>query len=109
MAPIVLITRLAALAEAVAELLDAQRHAAQAAEARAAAERLDVAARGAPRRSRVRLRASAPPLSSQGYPSPASAAHPAASSTRRARPQSRWPATGTPAAGTTPTRGASAS
>ena len=43
MAPIVLITRLAALAEAVAELRDAQQHAAQAAAARAAAEQLHAA------------------------------------------------------------------
>ena len=48
MTPIVLITRLAALAEAVAELRDTQQHAAQAAAARAAAERLYAAARPAP-------------------------------------------------------------
>jgi hypothetical protein len=48
MTPIVLITRLAALAEAVAELRDAQQHAAQAAAARAAAERLHAAAHPAP-------------------------------------------------------------
>ena len=48
MTSIVLITRLAALAEAVAELRDAQQHAAQAAAARAAAERLYAAARPAP-------------------------------------------------------------
>ena len=48
MAPIMLITRLAALAEAVAELRDAQQHAAQAAAARAAAGRLYAAARPAP-------------------------------------------------------------
>ena len=48
LAPIVLITKLAALAEAVAELRDAQQHAAQAAAARAAAERLYAAARPAP-------------------------------------------------------------
>ncbi len=45
--PIVFITRLAALAEAVAELREAQQHAAQAAAARAAAERLHAAARPA--------------------------------------------------------------
>ena len=45
MAQIVFITKLAALAEAVAELRDAQQHAAQAAAARAAAERLYAAAR----------------------------------------------------------------
>jgi hypothetical protein len=46
--PIVLITRLAALAEAVAELRESQQHAAQAAAARAAAERLHAATRPAP-------------------------------------------------------------
>ncbi|MGH3232758.1 MAG: relaxase/mobilization nuclease domain-containing protein, partial [Streptosporangiaceae bacterium] len=45
--PIVFITRLAALAEAVAELRESQRHAAQAGAARAAAERLYAAARSA--------------------------------------------------------------
>jgi hypothetical protein len=46
--PIVLITKLAALAEAVAELRESQRHAAQAAAARAAAEHLYAATRPAP-------------------------------------------------------------
>jgi hypothetical protein len=53
LAPIVLITRLAALAEAVAGLRESQRHAAQAAAARAAAERLYAAARPAPQVSTV--------------------------------------------------------
>ena len=48
MASIMLITRLAALAEAVAELRGTQQHAAQAAAARAAAERLYAAAGPAP-------------------------------------------------------------
>jgi len=48
-APLVLIVGLAALAEAVAELRDAQRHAAQAAAARASAEDLHTAARAAAR------------------------------------------------------------
>ena len=48
MAPIVLITRLAALAESVAELRESQQHAAQAAAAYAAAEQLHAAARPAP-------------------------------------------------------------
>jgi hypothetical protein len=48
MAPIVLITKLAALAEAVAELRESQQHATQAAAARTAAERLYTAARPAP-------------------------------------------------------------
>jgi hypothetical protein len=46
--PVVFITRLAALVEAVAELRESQRHAAQAGAARAAAERLYAAARPAP-------------------------------------------------------------
>jgi hypothetical protein len=46
--PIVLITKLATLAEAVAELRESQRHAAQAAAARVAAERLYAATRQAP-------------------------------------------------------------
>ncbi len=48
LAPTVLITRLAALAEAVAELRESQEHAAQADAARAAAERLHAATRPAP-------------------------------------------------------------
>jgi len=48
MTPIVLITRLGALAEAVAELRESRRHAAQAAAARAAAEQLHAAAHPAP-------------------------------------------------------------
>ncbi len=48
MAPIILITRLAALAEAVAELRESQQHAAQASAARAAAEQLHAAAHPAP-------------------------------------------------------------
>ena len=70
MTPIVLITRLAALAEAVAELRDAQRNAAQAAAARAAAERLYAAARPAPPPSHAQSRAPAPPPSSPGSLSP---------------------------------------
>ena len=46
--PLVLITRLAALAEAVAELRHAQQHATQAAAARTAAQRLHAAAGPAP-------------------------------------------------------------
>lgn len=46
--PIVLITKLAALVEAVAEMRESQRHAAQAAAARAAAEHLYAATRLAP-------------------------------------------------------------
>ena len=48
LSPIVFITRLAALAEAVAELRESQQHAAQAAAARVAAERLYTATRPGP-------------------------------------------------------------
>ena len=69
MTPIVLITKLAALAEAVAELRQSQQHAAQAAAALRAAERLHAAARPAPHRH-ARRHAPAPPPSSPGCPSP---------------------------------------
>jgi hypothetical protein len=59
LAQIALIARLAALADAVAELRDAQHHAAQAAAARRAAERLRAVARGTAAR-RTRERAQAP-------------------------------------------------
>ena len=68
MTPIVLITRLAALAEAVAELRDAQQHAAQAAAARTAAERLHVAAWSAPAAARV---STAAQLARLSFPQPA--------------------------------------
>ena len=73
MTPIVLITRLAALAEAVAELRDAQQHAAQAAAARAAAERLHAAAHPAPpAKPRPAQRAdTAAQLAGQSFPPPA--------------------------------------
>jgi hypothetical protein len=85
MTSIVLITRLAALAEAVAELRDAQRNAAQAAAAHAAAERLYAAAHPAPpAQPRPAQRAdtaaqlagqsfpqSAPPPATPGQPGPA--------------------------------------
>ena len=81
MTPIVLITRLAALAEAVAELRESQQHAAQAAAALRAAERLHAATRPAPPvQQRPALRASTaaqlaglsfPTLAAPGrYPSP---------------------------------------
>ena len=78
MAPIVLITRLAALAEAVAELRDAQQHAAQAAAARAAAEQLHAAARSAPpAQPRPAQRAStAAQLAGQSFPQSARPATP---------------------------------
>ena len=73
MTPIVLITRLAALAEAVAELRDAQQHAAQAAAARAAAVRLHAAAHPAPpAKPRPAQRAdTAAQLAGQSFPPPA--------------------------------------
>ena len=72
MAPIVLITRLAALAEAVAELRDAQQHAAQAAAARAAAERLYAAACPEPAPPHPAPHAStAAQLASLSFPKPA--------------------------------------
>ena len=79
MAPIVLITRLAALAEAVAELRESQQHAAQAAAARAAAERLYAAARPAPpAQPRPAQRAStAAQLAGLSFPQPARPAQPA--------------------------------
>jgi soluble lytic murein transglycosylase-like protein len=69
MAPIVLITRLAALAEAVAELRESQQHAAQA----AAAERLYAATRPAPApQQRSAPRAStAAQLAGLSFPQPA--------------------------------------
>jgi len=78
MAPIMLITRLAALAEAVAELRDAQQHAAQAAAAHTAAEQLHTAARPAPpAQLRPAQRAStAAQLAGQSFPQPARPATP---------------------------------
>jgi hypothetical protein len=80
MAPIVLITRLAALAEAVAELRESQQHAAQAAAAHAAAGQLYAAARPAPpARPRPAQRAStAAQLAGQSFPQPARPAAPPA-------------------------------
>ena len=71
--PIVLITRLAALAEAVADLRESQQRAAQAAAARAAAERLYAAARPAPpAQPRPARRAStAAHLAGLSFPQPA--------------------------------------
>ncbi len=102
MAPIMLITRLAALAEAVAELRDAQQHAAQAAAARAAAERLYAAARPAPpAQPRPAQRAStAAQLAGLSFPQSA----PPTSDTRTARSGSRRTATSATAATTQATR-----
>ena len=92
MAPIVLLTRLAALAEAVAELRDAQQHAAQAAAAHAAAEQLYAAARPVPpAQPRPAQRAStAAQLAGQSFPQPARPA------TRPATPGQPGPAPGAP-------------
>ena len=89
MTPIVLITRLAALAEAVAELRDAQRNAAQAAAARAAAERLYAAACPAPpaQPRPVQRANTAAQLAGQSFPTPA---------TRPATPGQPDPAPGGP-------------
>jgi hypothetical protein len=75
-AAIVLIIRLAALAEAVAELRDAQQRAAQAAAARAAAEQLHALACPAPAaRPPARHRApTAAQLAAQSFPAPAGSA-----------------------------------
>ena len=104
MAPIVLITKLAALAEAVAELRESQRHAAQAAAARAAAEHLYAATRPAPAPpSRSAPRASiAAQLAALSFP--ATTPRRPTARTRTARPRSGRPAAITQAITTTPTR-----
>ncbi len=72
MAPILLVTKLAALAEAIAELRESQQHAAQAAAALRAAERLRAAARPAPEPPRPDPRAStAAQLAGLSFPAPA--------------------------------------
>ena len=74
MAPIVLITRLAALAEAVAELRKSQQHAAQTAAARAAVEHLYAATCPAPpaqTRQRPRGPSTAAQLAGLSFPQPA--------------------------------------
>jgi MobA/VirD2-like, nuclease domain len=74
MTPLVLITKLAALAEAVAELRESRQHAAQAAAALRAAERLHAAARPAPAPPRPAPRAStAAQLAGLSFPTPARA------------------------------------
>ena len=98
MTPIVLITRLAALAEAVAEFRDTQQHAAQAAAARAAAEQLYAAARPAPpAQPRPAQHAStAAQLAGLSFPPSAPAA------TRPATPGQPGPAPGRPPPGRRP-------
>ena len=92
MAPIVLITRLAALAEAVAELRESQQHAAQAAAARAAAEQLYAAARLAPpaQPPSAQRAGTAAQLAGLSFPQPARPA------TRPATPGVPGPAPGRP-------------
>jgi hypothetical protein len=92
MAPIMLITRLAALAEAVAELRESQQRAAQAAAARAAAERLHAAARPAPpaQPHPAQRAGTAAELAGQSFPQPARPA------TRPATPGQPGPAPGRP-------------
>ena len=70
--PLILITRLVALAEAVAELRNVQQHAAQAAAARTAAQRLHAAAGLAPATPQpANLRArTAAQLAAQSFPQP---------------------------------------
>jgi hypothetical protein len=80
LAPIVLVTRLAALAEAVAGLRDAQQRAGQAAAARAAAELMHAAANPAPAAqgpARPRARTAAQ-LAALGFPKPAASGKPPA-------------------------------
>jgi hypothetical protein len=71
MAPIVLITRLVALAEAVAELRQSQQHAAQAAAALHAAERLYAATRAAPPPRPASRASTAAQLAGLSFPAPA--------------------------------------
>ena len=92
MAPLVLIAKLAALAEAVAEFRQSQQHAAQAAAALRAAERLHAAARPAPA---AQPRAASP--QPQPAPQPSSAAQLAALSfPKPARAGRQPPAPGQP-------------
>jgi hypothetical protein len=92
MAPLVLITRLAALAEAIAELRQSQQHAAQAAAALRAAGHLHAAARPAPA---AQPRAASP--QQQPAPQPGSVAQLAATSfPKPARPSRQPPAPGRP-------------
>jgi hypothetical protein len=90
MAPILLITRLAALAEAIAELRDSQQHAAQAAAALRAAQHLHAATAPAPQPRPA-------PSRTRPGPQPGSAAQLAALSFPKAtRPGRKPPAPGQP-------------
>jgi hypothetical protein len=93
MAPILLITKLAALAEAVAELRQSQQHAAQAAAALRTARHLHAATRTAP----AAQPRPAPAPQPRSGPQPASAAQLAATSfPKPARPGRQPPAPGQP-------------
>jgi hypothetical protein len=72
--PLILLTRLAALAEAVAALRDAQQHAAQAAAARAAAEHLHAAARPVPGPAAAPRTSTPGQLAALSFPAPATSA-----------------------------------
>ena len=74
MAPMLLITKLAALAEAVAELRQSQQRAAQAAAALRAAERLYAATRPAPTPRPAPRASTAAQLAGMSFPAPAQAA-----------------------------------
>jgi len=96
MAPIVLIVKLAALAEAVAELRQSQQHAAQATAALRAARHLHAAARPAP----AMQPSPGPPPRTRPGPQPDSAARLAAMSfPKPARPGRQPPAPGQPGPG----------
>ena len=99
MAPIVLITRLAALAEAVAEMRESQRHAAQ-----AAAERLYASTRpaSAPSPRSAPHATNAAPI--RGAVLPADTPQPSAARTPTARHRSGRPTATTQRITTTPTR-----
>jgi hypothetical protein len=75
--PLILITRLAALAEAVADLREAQHRAAQANAARTAAERLHAAARPAARTAQSPGTRTAAHLAADSFPGPPAPARPA--------------------------------
>ena len=92
--PIVLLTRLAALAEAVAGLRESQRHAVQAASALHAARHLHAAA-GTPAARTDRQRAPAPnpaALAGASFPQPARPPRPDSPAPSPARPGPRTPA-----------------
>jgi hypothetical protein len=91
--PIVLLTRLAALAEAVARLREAQRHAAQAASALQAAQHLHAAAGSQGHADRQRAPVPSPAaLADASFPQPPRPARPASPAPSPHRPGPRVPA-----------------